>query len=293
MWRLIALLLFASRAFAVQPLADVPLIGNDHRPRIIADINGHRGVECLFDTGSTAGVIGRDIARGADRIGLARIRTANTTIGIPEVLVHDVAIGGAHARDVEFVQRDSSWFGHGGSMPCIIGLSFANHFVVDLDGRAHRLRLFPPGTDVRAVLDPAQRDGAEIKVAFDGDGISTDVLVDGIGVHSHIDSGWGYVTPNQALLDRLGYRHDDPRFFVRQIQESDSGRIVDMRLVKFPSVQLGNVRVLDVVGDADLDRDYFALVRRQPGLYMQIGWPLLSDHRFVFDARARRAAFVP
>lgn len=293
MLRFLAILLYATHAFAAQPLADVPLIGDNHRARILVDINGHRGVECLFDTGSTTGVIGRDIANGAERTGVRRFITANTTISVPLVLVRDVAIGGAHVHDVEFVQRDASWFGNGGTMPCIIGLSLASKFTVDLDGHARRLRLFAPGTDVTSVLDPTQRAGSEVNVAFPGDGISTDILVNGIKVHSHIDTGWGDVTPNQALLDRLGYTHDDPRFIVKKIQHTDSGRIDELRKVTLSSVQLGNVKMLDVLGDADLDHDYFAIVRRQPGLYMQIGWPVLSDHRFIFDMRTRRAAFVP
>jgi predicted aspartyl protease len=293
MRRFFFILLCTSNAFAAQPLADVPLIGDSHRPRVTADINGHRGVQCILDTGATVGVIGRDLAAGAERIGDSQVTTANGVYAMPLLRIRDVVIGGAHAGDVDFVQRDASWFGHGGSAPCILGMSFAQRFTVDLDGRARRLRLFPAGTDFGVILDRSQRAGAAIKVSFDNEVIETDAVVNGKHTAARIDTGWGFVTPNGALLDRLGYRRNDARYFTKDLQQSDSGRIVSVRMTTLTSVQLGNVRALNVLSDADPDREAASIVGRRKDPYLQIGWPLLSDHRFIFDAKKRRAAFVP
>ena len=294
MWRfLVGALFCASNAFAAAPLADVPLIGDSHRPRIAVDIGGHRGVQCIFDTGATVGVIGRDLADGAERIGESHVTTANGAYAMPLLRIGDVVIGGAHARDVEFVQRDASWFGHGGNVPCILGMSFAQRFTVDLDGHARRLRLFAPRTDIDTILDRAQRSGASINVSFDKDVIETDALVDGKRTAARIDTGWGFVTPNGALLDRLGYRKNDARYFKKNLQQSDSGRIVSVRMTTLKSVQLGNVRALNVLSDADPDRQTDSIGGRRTDPYLQIGWPLLSDHRLIFDVGTRRAAFVP
>ena len=294
MWRLFAgVLLVASTSFAAVPLADVPLIGDTHRPRIAVDIGGHRGVQCILDTGATVGVIGRDLADGAQRIGESHVTTANGTYAMPLLRVRDVVIGAVRAGDVEFVQRDASWFGHGGAAPCILGMSFAQRFAIDLDGHARRLRLFPAGTDITDILSPSQRAGARIAVSFDNDVIETRALVNGTDTAARIDTGWGFVTPNSALLDRLGYRKNDARYFKKDLQQSDSGRIVSVRMTTLQSVQLGNVRALTVLSDADPDREAASIVGRRSDPYLQIGWPLLSDHRFIFDARTRRAAFVP
>jgi predicted aspartyl protease len=287
------ILLCATNAFAAAPLADVPLIGDAHRPRVSVDINGHRGVQCIVDTGATVGVIGRDIADGAERIGDSHVTTANGDYAMPLLRIRDVVIGGAHAGDVEFVQRDASWFGHGGNAPCILGMSFARRFAIDLDGHARRLRLFPAGSDIKSILAPAQRANASISVSFDNDVIETSALVNGAHTAARIDTGWGFVTPNDALLDRLGYRRNDARYFKKNMQQSDSGRIVSVRMTTLKSVQLGNVSALNVLSDADQDREAASIVGRRSDPYLQIGWPLLSDHRFIFDARTRRAAFVP
>lgn len=294
MWRFLAGVVFvASRCYAATPLADVPLIGDTHRPRISVDIGNHRGVQCILDTGATVGVIGRDLADGAQRIGESHVTTANGAYGMPLLRVRDVVIGGAHAGDVEFVQRDASWFGHGGNAPCILGMSFAERFTVDLDGHARRLRLFAAGTDINTILTPPQRAGASINASFDNDVIETSAVVNGARTAARIDTGWGFVTPNSALLDRLGYRKNDARYFKKDLQQSDSGRIVSVRMTTLKSVQLGNVRALDVLSDADPDREAASIVGRRSDPYLQIGWPLLSDHRFIFDVRTRRAAFVP
>jgi predicted aspartyl protease len=286
-------LLCASNTFAATPLADVPLIGDNHRPRIAVDINGHRGVQCILDTGATVGVIGRDIADGAERIGESHVTTANGAYGMPLLRVRDIVIGNAHTGDVEFVQRDASWFGHGGTAPCILGMSFAQRFTVDLDGHARRLRLFPAGTNIDAILDPSQRAGASIKASFDNDVIETEALVNGFRTAARIDTGWGFVTPNRVLLDRLGYRRTDARYFTKNLQQADSGRIVSVRMTTLQSVQLGKVRTSNVLSDADPDRQAASIVGRRSDPYLQIGWPLLSEHRFIFDVRTRRAAFVP
>jgi len=294
MWRFLAgVLLVASKSFAVVPLADVALVGDTHRPRIAVDIGNHRGVQCILDTGATVGVIGRDLADGAQRIGESHVTTANGAYGMPLLRVRDVVIGGAHAGDVEFVQRDASWFGHGGNAPCILGMSFAQRFTVDLDGHARRLRLFLAGTAIKNILAPSQRAGASIKVSFDNDVIETQALVNGTRTAARIDTGWGFVTPNGALLDRLGYRKNDARYFTKDLQQSDSGRIVSVRMTTLQSVQLGNVRAVNVLGDADPDREAASIVGRRADPYLQIGWPLLSDHRFIFDVGTRSAAFVP
>jgi predicted aspartyl protease len=290
---LAAVLLAASNARAAVPLADVPLIGDAHRPRIAVDIGAHRGVTCILDTGATVGVIGRDLADGAQRIGESHVTTANGTYAMPLLRVRDVVIGGARAGDVEFVQRDASWFGHGGNAPCILGMSFARRFAVDLDGHARRLRLFQAGTDIDGILDPPQRAGASIDVSFNNDVIETRASVNGKDTATRIDTGWGFVSPNSALLDRLGYRKGDARYFLKDLQQSDSGRIVNVRMTMLQSVQLGNVRALNVLSDADPGREAASIVGQRADPYLQIGWPLLSDHRFIFDAQTRRAAFVP
>lgn len=287
------ILLCATNALAAAPLADVPLIGDAHRPRISVDINGHRGVQCIFDTGATVGVIGRDLAEGAERIGDSHVTTANGEYAMPLLRIRDVVIGGARAGDVEFVQRDASWFGHGGNAPCILGMSFAKRFTVDLDGHAHRLRLFAAGSDINAIVDPSQRANTSISISFDNDIIETKALVNGTRTAARIDTGWGFVTPNSALLDRLGYRRDDARYFKKEMQQSDSGRIVSVRMTTLKSVQLGNVSALNVLSDADPDRESASIVGRRSDPYLQIGWPLLSDHRFIFDARTRTAVFLP
>ncbi len=283
----------ATNAFAAAPLADVPLIGDAHRPRVSVDINGHRGVQCIFDTGATVGVIGRDLADGAERTGDSHVTTANGEYAMPLLRIRDVVIGGARAGDVEFVQRDASWFGHGGSAPCILGMSFAQRFTVDLDGHARRLRLFTAGSDIKSIVDPSQRANASMDVSFDNDVIETHVLVNGTRTAARIDTGWGFVTPNNALLARLGYRRDDARYFEKDMQQSDSGRIVSVRMTTLTSVKLGNISALNVLSDADPDRESASIVGRRSDPYLQIGWPLLSDHRLIFDARTRRAAFVP
>ena len=293
MWRLLAILFFSCNVFAAQPLADVALIGDNHRPRVAVDINGHRGVPCILDTGATVGVIGRDLADGAERIGESRVTTANGAYGMPLLRIREVAIAGAHADGVEFVQRDASWFGNGGTAPCILGMSFAQRFTVDLDGHAHRLRLFAAGTAIGAILNRSQRSGASIKASFDHEVIETSALVNGTRTAARIDTGWGFVTPNAALLSRLGYRKNDARYFNKDLQQSDSGRIVTVRRTTLTSVQLGNVRALDVLSDADPDREAASIVGHRSDPYLQIGWPLLSDHRFIFDVASRRAAFVP
>ena len=280
-------------AIAAVPLADVALIGDSHRPRVLVDINGHRGVTCILDTGATVGVIGRDLADGAERIGESHVTTANGTFGMPLLRIRDVVVGGARAGDVEFVQRDASWFGNGGTAPCIIGMSFARRFAVDLDGHAHRLRLFPSGTDIDTILDPSQRKAASIAVSFDDDAVATTVRVNGVQAGARIDTGWGFVTPNAALLSRLGFRGNDARYFQRDLQRSDSGRIESVRMTTLDSVQLGAVRAVKVLCDADPGRDEASIVGRHTDPYLQIGWPLLSDHRLVFDVRTRRAAFAP
>lgn len=286
-------LAYMSHALSIEPIADVALVGDNSRPRVIVDINGHHNLECLFDTGSTAGLVGRDIGNGAERMGLSRVITANRTIAMPLLRIRDVAIGGAHARDVAFVQRDANWFGTGGTMPCIIGLTFARNFTVDLDGPARRLRLFPARTDIRSLLAPSQRDNADIKISFGDDMLDTRVRVGDIDADSHIDTGWGMTTPNQALLDKLGYQRDDLRILKKDKMDRNSGRLVSTRTITFSSVQIGNVRAIDVMSDVDLDRDDFAIVRKQSGPYLHIGWPLLSEHRFIFDLQSHRAAFVP
>jgi predicted aspartyl protease len=293
MWRFLAgILFFASDAFAAVPLADVPLIGDSHRPRITVNIDGHRGVQCILDTGATVGVIGRDLADGAERIGESQVTTANGVYGMPLLRIRDVVIGNAHASDIEFVQRDASWFGHGGNAPCILGMSFARRFTIDLDGRARRLRLYRAGTDINAILDRSRR-GALIDATFEKDVIETHATVNGTRTAARIDTGWGFVTPNGALLSRLGYRKDDAHYFKKDLQQSDSGRIVTVRMTKLDSVQLGNVRALNVLSDADPEREAASIVGQRTDPYLQIGWPLLSDHRFIFDVRTRRAAFVP
>jgi len=283
---------YAIAAYAIAPLADVALIGDNHRPRIAVDINGHRGVQCILDTGATVGVIGRDLADGAQRVGESQVTTANGVFAMPLLRIRDVVLSGARASDVEFVQRDASWFGHGGTAPCILGMSFARQFTIDLDGHARRLRLYPAGTGTDAILNRTQR-GASIKASFDKDVIETDAIVNRTHTKARIDTGWGFVTPNSALLDRLGYRKNDARYFTKDLQQSDSGRMVTVRMTTLQTVQLGNVRASNVLSDADPDREAASIVGRRTDPYLQIGWPLLSDHRFIFDVGTRRAAFVP
>ncbi len=128
---------------------------------------------------------------------------------------------------------------------------------------------------------------------FDNDVIESSALVNGTRTAARIDTGWGFVTPNSALLDKLGYRKNDARYFSKDLQQSDSGRIVTVRMTTLKSVQLGNVRALEVLSDADPDREATSMVGRHAEPYLQIGWPLLSDHRFIFDVKSKRAAFVP
>ena len=94
------------------------------------------------------------------------------------------------------MQRDASWFGHGGTAPCILGMSFARRFTVDLDGHARRLRLFPAGTGIDSILDSAAArrrfDPGVVRQRRHRDAMR---LI-GTRTEARIDTGWGFVTPN-------------------------------------------------------------------------------------------------
>lgn len=276
-------------AAAPIPIADVAFLDKGAQPWIAVDIGVHAGVHCIVDTGSPdAGVIGSDLARHAPYVRSMHVGTANGFVVVPVVRVGKVVVGNASVGGVEFSVRDTSWFNEGEPMPCVLGRNFLRRFTVDMDGHAGRLRLFSLGTRIDDIVG-SQATHLDASL-HEGGLMRTTVSVDGIPAEAVIDTGWALATPNQALLDRLGIGHDDPRIVDKVVKGSLSGRLSVLKTVELGQIRINSItweRPVVEVSGTDM------VIRHQAGPYLHVGWVLLRAHRLLIDFRRRDVSLAP
>jgi len=177
-------------------------------------------------------------------------------------------------------------------MPCILGNDFLNHFTVDIDGRSGRLRLFVAGTRVEDILGSNPHIGDKLQVKFgEGDMLWTKASVHGVVVRSQIDTGWGYATPNTALLNALGIQPRDNALVLRRAPDSLSGGARQFRSIDLPDLSFANIR--QGVFVASLEEINLEAIESQSLPYLQIGWDILRSHRLIIDRKHKDVTLVP
>lgn len=287
----VAIALWASQACAApQPLADVPILNEIVAISVAADVNGHAGVHCMLDTGVSTGVLHSDLTVGAGRVGVTSVHVANGKIAMPIVEVRHVAVGAAEASSVTFFQRDHSWFDANERLPCILGASFMNHFTVDFDGAAGRVRLYPRGTRIDDILGAAPPPGVHLDTQMHDGKIRTGAQVGSIRVSSEIDTGWAYATPNHALLQRLGFTPDDARIQIVS-RTSSSGKQVSLKQSEIEQVRIGALLLDKLKIDVGLSDMNIIAAQRDP--YLHLGSALVRQHRLLIDFAHADVALIP
>ncbi len=279
-----------SAGAAPEALADVPILADFPQISVVADIGNHPGVHCILDTGSSIGILHSALTAGASRIGAANVHVANGTIAMPIFEVRKVAIGSADMSFVKFMQRDHSWFDPSVHLPCVIGSDFMNHFTVDFDGAAGRVRLYPGGTRIDEILGSAQPAGTHLDTRIIAGLIRVDTMVGSTKAYSEIDTGWNLATANWELLRALGFAADDARIHTVSKTQPD-GKQKTWKLGEVDQVRIGNLHADKVkinVGDADMSH-----IAAQHGPYLHIGSELIRQHRLLIDYAHADVALVP
>lgn len=286
------LLSFSHAGYCAQPLAQTALLRISNQPWIEVDIGKHHGVQCIVDTGASAGVLSTKYAAGARYVGTVLAATADRPVKMPEVEIDHVAIGSSKQTAVRFMLRDQSWFDAGDPMPCVLGMEFLSRYTVDLNGSEGTLRLYPRGTRLDEVFGSALPEGARLAASIrNGALIEVDATVDGVRVRSAIDTGWALATPNQNLLDALGIRPDDPRIVNQSAHSTLSNREMTLQILEFRQVRIGSLVAENV--RASLGEGGMRVIRKQQEPYLHIGWDLLRQHRLLLDMAHRDIALIP
>lgn len=286
-----ALLLWTSHAnCAPQPLADVPILNEIIAISVVADLGSHTGMHCILDTGSSAGVLHSDLTVGAERVGLMNAHVANGRVAMPIVEIKHVAVGAAAVPSVNFLQRDHSWFDANQRLPCVIGANFLKHFTVDFDGVAGRVRLYPHGTRVDDILGATPPPGTHLDARMIEGNIRVDTRVGAIQTLSEIDTGWNYATPNQALLDALGFTPDDAR--IQTVARAGlAGKQLTLKLSEIDQVRVGALLVDKLkISITEIGMSHIAAQR---GPYLHIGSDLIRQHRLLIDYAHADVTLIP
>ncbi len=128
-------------------------------------------------------------------------------------------------------------------MPCVLGNDFRNHFTVDSRrARWTPFRLLARNTRGEDISGSNSRIDDKLPVEFgEGDMLWAKASVRGVIVRSQIDTGWGYTTPNIALLNALGIQLADTRIGTKKIPESLSGGAQEIRSLS--DFRLGKMHV--------------------------------------------------
>ncbi len=280
----------SAQARTAAPLADVAFLADELRPWVAADIGGNTAVPCIIDTGSSSGVLPGRLLRDAQFVRSRSVEIASGSIASDVLRVKAVGIGAARVSNVNFIRIDRSLLDPTKEMPCVLGNDFLNHFTVDLDGRAGRFRLFARGTRAEDISGSNSRIDDKLPVEFgEGDMLWAKASVRGVIVRSQIDTGWGYTTPNSALLNALGIQLADTRIGTKKIPESLSGGAQEIRSLS--DLRLGKMHVDVFV--TSLTEINLEVIEAQRLPYLQIGWSIFRSHRLIVDRKHKAVTLVP
>ncbi|TLY50353.1 MAG: hypothetical protein E6K53_10760 [Gammaproteobacteria bacterium] len=257
---------------------------------VVADIGSHPGVHCILDTGSSIGVLHSDLTVGAGHVGVMNTQVANGRVAMPIVQIRQITVGSTSLSFVNFLQRDHSWFDASQRLPCVIGANFLNHFTVDFDGKAGRVRLYPQGTHIDDILGAPPPHGTHLDARVGEGNIRVNTMVGAIHTLSEIDTGWGHATPNRALLDALGFTPDDARIQL-ETRTGPSGKQITLRVSEIDQVRVGALlanKLKIEVGEADMSH---IAAHRDP--YLHVGSDLVRQHRLLIDYAHADVALIP
>jgi len=123
-------------------LIEVPLLSSGSSYYVIARLNGlPRSFRFMIDTGASFTAVTNDVARYlgisvADNSGTLVLNTANGVINAPLRKLQSLELAGAVVNDVDIVVLDSM-----NNFDGLIGLSYLNHFDIDINQSEQKLML--------------------------------------------------------------------------------------------------------------------------------------------------------
>lgn len=174
-------------------------------PTLVVDarVNGSKPLLFAFDTGSTTCLIDAQVAR---RLGIQPVSRPGRT-GPGFARARTLAVGRATAHDLELVIRDLSPLSQqlGLELAGIIGFTWMEQFVFEIDYREKRLTLWPRTAELIPRADqlplPLELHSAP---GFTGASLYVPVTLDGRRGLAEIDSGAATAVLGRTLAARLG-----------------------------------------------------------------------------------------
>jgi clan AA aspartic protease (TIGR02281 family) len=136
----VAVVLGTARGEPPRPGGTVPLRGDGTSWMVQATINGRTQALFLLDTGASYCVVAPALARELalpPTGSFATVHTANGAVRAPVVRLRSVALGDAHARDVQAIVHDAV----GPSLDGVLGLNFLNRYRYAVDPERRLLEL--------------------------------------------------------------------------------------------------------------------------------------------------------
>lgn len=205
-----ALLTVAGTLEAQEPLDLVPIQYRAPTLVVEASVNGTKPLLFAFDTGSTTCLIDARVARrlgitAAPRPGVA---TPRGVVIAGFARARTLAVGRAEARDLELVIRDLSPLsqGLGVEVAGILGYTWMEQFVFEIDYRAATLTLWPRSVELTPQADqlplPLEIFSAR---GFTGASLFVPAILE--GTHrclAEIDTGTDYGVLGRDIAARLG-----------------------------------------------------------------------------------------
>lgn len=264
---------------AQQPLERVPIRYTPPTLLVEARVNGSRPLWFAFDTGATTCLID---ARVAQKLGIKAVQRPGRE-GPTFARARTLAVGRAVARDLELVIRDLSGLSQQVGRPVagILGYTWMEQFVFEIDYRSQRLTLWPRATELTppadqlplpleiysvpgftgaslflsAVLDSTHRCPAMLDTGTDV-GILGRQMAARLGVDFNrlsLEPGAGRPTHTVARLDFAGRSFANVRFYVDPRRGAEAN--------PYAQCILGNEQLKEFVLTVDIPHRR-ALVRR-------------------------------
>lgn len=272
------------------PVLDVPMLkSNKGHPVIEVQFPGDQRVECVVDTGASAGVASEAVlvkaGAGAEALSVLSVEGANGNVEVKRYRVSGLRIETLALPPMIFVQRDLIGLtGPSGQGGCVIGQSLLTPYAPEFDGVQQHFRLWSsddvPDWTVRNAAQPT---------SFESPVAAFPVHVSAWGSDSIrwvLDTGAPMTSINHAARSAMGLDSVMP---LRTVERRGlDGQPVQQPVIAIPSTEIyaGLRRQTEVeVGDLPVLAALGISSAQAGGL---IGADIISGQRLLVDYRTKQ-----
>lgn len=272
------------------PVLDVPMLkSNKGHPVVEVRFPGDQRVECVVDTGASAGVASEAVlvraAADAEALPVLSVEGANGSVEVKRFRVSGLRIAELALPPMIFVQRDLVGLtGPSGKTACVIGQSLLTPYAPEFDGVEQRFRLWASDD----VSDWTVRNTAQ-PTSFESPVAAFPVHVSAWGQDSIrwvLDTGAPMTSINYAARSAMGLDSAQP---VRTVERRGlDGQPVQQPVIVIPPTEIyaGLRRQTEVeVGDLPVLAALGIGGAQAGGL---IGADIISGQRLLVDYRTNR-----